>query len=282
MDSLYKNNYTINYKGNLISLKSPKVMGIINLTPDSFYDQSRVLTNWQQQIDAQINDGADFLDLGGYSSRPGAEDISIQEECDRVLPVVEYLLKHFPKIPISVDTFRAKVAEMALNAGVGIINDISGGNLDPEIIPLIIKNQCIYIAMHLKGSPQNMQDNPVYENVTLEVVKHLSEIKEKLHQEGLCNLIVDPGFGFGKTIEHNYTLLKQFTQLQLLQVPILGGVSRKSMIYKSLQTTANEALNGTSVLHTLLLQKGCNILRVHDVKAAKEVITLLQLSGELT
>jgi dihydropteroate synthase len=266
-------NYQLNYKGTLISLSEPKIMGVINLTPDSFYEQTRY-QNVNKVIDTigeMIEEGVDIVDFGAYSTRPGAEDITVQEELDRLLPVLEFVVKYFPHLYISVDTFRYQVAQQALNYGVGIINDVMGGKYDKKMWEVILENQCIYIAMHTQGTPQNMQDNPNYQNVSLEVTQELSEVKYELFGKGFNNLVVDPGFGFGKTLAHNYELLQNLEQLHTLQLPILVGVSRKSMIYKLLDTTAHKALNGTTVLNTIALLKGANILRVHDVKEAVEV-----------
>jgi len=273
INMLSHKNYQLNYKGTLISLREPKIMGVINLTPDSFYEQTRH-QNVNKVLDTvgkMLEEGVDILDFGAYSTRPGALDISIEEELDRLLPVLELVNKNFPQLYISVDTFRHQVAQQALNYGAGIINDVMGGKYDPEMWDVVLQNQCIYIAMHTQGTPQNMQDNPSYQNVTVEVTQELSIVKHELFARGFNNLVIDPGFGFGKTLAHNYELMQNLEQLQLLQVPVLVGVSRKSMIYKLLQTTPKQALNGTTVLNTVALLKGANILRVHDVLEAVEV-----------
>lgn len=276
-ESFLNINHHINYKGKLIALSAPKIMGVINATPDSFYAESRVqkMDQLKSEVDLMVAEEVDIIDVGGYSSRPGAQEVSVQEEMDRVLPVLTFIKAQYPGVLLSVDTFRAKVAQEALNSGAGIINDIAAGNLDAEMHDLILKTQCVYIAMHMQGTPATMQNSPQYSDVCLEVYKSLSRIKNKLHGSGFNNLILDPGFGFGKTLDHNYEMLQNFEHFTHLNLPLLAGVSRKSMIYKILQNTPQEALNGTTVLHTLLLQKGANILRVHDVKAAKEVVKLL-------
>jgi len=266
-------NYQLNYKGTLISLSEPKIMGVINLTPDSFYEQTRH-KNVNKVIDTvgkMIEDGVDIVDFGGYSTRPGADDISVQEELDRLLPVVSQVMQDFPNLFISVDTFRYQVAQEVLQSGVGIINDIMGVVADEKMLDVVLNHQCIYIAMHIQGTPQTMQVNPNYKNVTIEVTQDLSKIKYDLQSKGFNNLVIDPGFGFGKTIEHNYELMQNLNHLQVLNLPILVGISRKSMIYKLLKTTPQQALNGTTALNIVALLKGANILRVHDVKEAVEV-----------
>lgn len=266
-------NFQLNYKGTLISLSEPKIMGVINLTPDSFYEQTRHqnVNKVIDEVGKMIEDGADIIDFGGYSSRPGAMDIGVQEELDRLLPVVSQVMQDFPNLFISVDTFRYQVAQEVLQRGVGIINDIMGVVADEKMLEVVLNHQCIYIAMHIQGSPQNMQVNPQYKNVTVEVTQELSEVKFKLQSKGFNNLVIDPGFGFGKTLEHNYELMQNLNHLQVLNLPILVGISRKSMIYKLLKSTPSQALNGTTALNTVALLKGANILRVHDVKEAVEV-----------
>jgi dihydropteroate synthase len=273
INMLSHKNYQLNYKGTLISLSEPKIMGVINLTPDSFYEQTRH-KNVNKVIDTvgkMIEDGVDIVDFGGYSTRPGADDISVQEELDRLLPVVSQVMQDFPNLFISVDTFRYQVAQEVLQSGVGIINDIMGVVADEKMLDVVLNHQCIYIAMHIQGTPQTMQVNPNYKNVTIEVTQDLSKIKYDLQSKGFNNLVIDPGFGFGKTIEHNYELMQNLNHLQVLNLPILVGISRKSMIYKLLKTTPQQALNGTTALNIVALLKGANILRVHDVKEAVEV-----------
>ncbi|TBO39875.1 dihydropteroate synthase [Pedobacter kyonggii] len=268
---------SLNIKGKLIDLSSPKVMGILNITPDSFYSSSRTksideaLTKGAQFL----NEGATFIDIGGYSSRPGAKDISTNEEVDRLVPVVESLVKTFPEAVISIDTFRAKVAEETIRAGAHIINDIAAGDMDDQMFETVAKLQVPYMIMHMKGTPQNMQQNPVYDNVLLEVIDYLAKKVAALRALHVHDVIIDPGFGFGKTIEHNYELLNQLEAFKIFKLPILVGFSRKGMIYKTLGNSAAEALNGTSVLNTIALQKGAGILRVHDVKEAVECVHLV-------
>lgn len=272
---------SLNIKGKLIDLSSPKVMGILNITPDSFYSNSRTksideaLTKTAQFLD----EGAAFIDIGGYSSRPGAKDISTSEEVDRLVSVVESLVKAFPEAVISIDTFRAKVAEETISAGAHIINDIAAGDMDEQMFETVAKLQVPYMMMHMQGTPQNMQQNPVYANVLLEVIDYLAKKVAALKALHVHDVIIDPGFGFGKTIEHNYELLKQLEAFKIFKLPILVGFSRKGMIYKALSTSAAEALNGTSVLNTIALQKGAGILRVHDVKEAVECVKLVGMLG---
>ncbi|MCC4212825.1 dihydropteroate synthase [Leeuwenhoekiella parthenopeia] len=269
---------SINCKGNLIDLSTPRVMGILNLTPDSFYEGSRfthadaVLA----QTEKMLTEGADFIDVGAYSSRPGAADISVDEELSRLLPVVEVLIKNFPNLLISVDTFRSKVAKQAVQAGAALINDISAGHLDENMLTTIAALQVPYIMMHMKGNPQTMNNLAQYNDLVKEVIYYLSERIAAARALGINDVIVDPGFGFAKTIAHNFELLNKSEQLQMLDVPVLMGVSRKSMIYKTLDVSAAEALNGTTVLNVVALQKGASILRVHDVKPAVEAVRLLQ------
>lgn len=269
---------SINCKGNLIDLSTPRVMGILNLTPDSFYEGSR-FTHTDAvlaQTEKMLAEGADFIDVGAYSSRPGAADISVDEELSRLLPVVEVLIKNFPNLLISVDTFRSKVAKQAVQAGAAMVNDISAGHLDENMLATVAALQVPYIMMHMKGTPQTMKNLAQYDDLLKEVIYYLSERIAAARALGINDLIVDPGFGFAKTIAHNFELLNKSEQLQMLDVPVLIGVSRKSMIYRTLGVSAAEALNGTTVLNTIVLQKGASILRVHDVKPAVEAVRLLQ------
>jgi dihydropteroate synthase len=268
---------SLNIKGKLIDLSTPKVMGILNITPDSFYSNSRTKSIDEALIKAAqfLHEGATFIDIGGYSSRPGAKDISTSEEVDRLVPVVESLTKEFPEAIISIDTFRAKVAQETILAGAHIINDIASGEMDNLMFETVAKLQVPYIMMHMQGTPQNMQQNPVYNNVLLEVIDYLAEKIAALRALHIHDVIIDPGFGFGKTTGHNYELLSQMEAFQIFKLPILVGFSRKGMIYKTLGTSAAEALNGTSVLNTIALQKGAGILRVHDVKEAVECVKLV-------
>ncbi|MBB6238513.1 dihydropteroate synthase [Pedobacter sp. AK013] len=272
---------SLNIKGKLIDLSTPKVMGILNITPDSFYSNSRTksIDEALSKAAQYLSEGATFIDIGGYSSRPGAKDISTNEEVDRLVPVVENLVKTFPEAVISIDTFRAKVAQETISAGAHIINDIAAGDMDEQMFETVAKLQVPYIMMHMQGTPQNMQQNPVYSNVLLEVIDYLAKKIAALKALHIHDVIIDPGFGFGKTIEHNYELLKQMEAFKIFKLPVLVGFSRKGMIYKTLGTTAAEALNGTTVLNTIALQKGARILRVHDVKEAVECVQLVEMLG---
>ena len=269
---------TLNIGGELMDLSEPKVMGIINITPDSFFSGSRVNTNHEilKQAEKMLAEGADFLDLGAYSSRPGAQDISEAEEEARLLPAVALIHKEFKEAFISVDTFRAGVAEKAIHTGAHIINDISGGNLDSKMFETVGKLKVPYILMHMKGTPQNMQSQNHYDDMMEEILYYFSEKIHQLKAYGVHDIILDPGFGFAKDITQNFSLLKHLAIFKILGFPVLAGLSRKSMIWKTLDITADEALNGTTVLNTLALQNGAAILRVHDVKAAKESISLYQ------
>ena len=266
----------LNIKGSLLDLSSPKIMGILNVTPDSFYDGG-VYSNEKEvlkQVEKMILDGVDIIDIGGYSSKPGAKKITIKEEEKRVLPIIKLIYKTFKKTIISVDTFRSEIAEKSINAGASIINDISGGDFDNNIYKIAERYKAPYIMMHMKGDPSNMQINPTYQNINYEIIKNLSKKIDFAQKKGVCDIIIDPGFGFGKTIEHNYQILNNLKLYKVLHKPILIGVSRKSMIYKLLKTDPSKALNGTTALNTIALINGANILRVHDVKQANEVIKL--------
>ena len=266
----------INIRGRLFDLSKPKVMGILNLTPDSFYDGGvhNEINKIEDHVNKMVNDGMDILDIGGYSSKPGAKNISVDEELSRVIPILKHIRKIFPELVISIDTFRSKIASASLNEGADIINDISGGTLDKNMMSVVAKNNCPYILMHMQGNPQNMQNNPSYENVTLEIIQYLAQRIKIAHDNNIVDIIVDPGFGFGKTLEHNFEILNNLEKFNVLDTPILAGFSRKSMIYKTLKTSSKKALNGTSSLNTIALTKGAKILRVHDVKEAKECIIL--------
>ena len=272
----------LNIKGNTLDLSSPKIMGVLNVTPDSFYDGG-VYSNEKKillQVEKMISDGADIIDIGGFSSKPGAKTISVKEEEKRVIPIIKLINNTFNKIIISVDTFRAEIAEKSLNEGASIINDISGGNLDKNIYQIANKYRVPYIMMHMKGVPANMQANPKYENINYEIIKDFSYKIDLAEKKGVCDIIIDPGFGFGKSIEHNYQILNNIKLYTVLKKPILVGISRKSMIYKLLKTDPSKALNGTTSLNTIALINGANILRVHDVKEAKEVIKLYSFLKE--
>jgi dihydropteroate synthase len=269
-------NMTLNINGSLFDLSSPKVMGILNVTPDSFYDGGNFSNHNEiiKYVSKMISEGADIIDVGGYSSRPGAKNISVKEEEDRVIPIVKLISKTFRKTIISVDTFRSEIATKALDSGASIINDISGGELDPQMYKSVGQFKAPYIIMHMKGNPSNMQDDPKYNNVVVEVIKNLSNKINKAENSGIIDVLIDPGFGFGKTLKHNYKLLNDLKLFKILERPILAGLSRKSMIYKILKNSPEEALTGTISLNTIALINGANILRVHDVKEAKETIKL--------
>jgi len=269
---------TINAAGKLIELDTPKVMGIINITPDSFFSESRK-TNVEdavKQAGKMLADGADFLDIGAYSSRPGAVDITVQEELDRLLPIVEAIAADFPEAVMSIDTFRAKIAEEAIKAGAHIINDISGGELDEEMFPTVARLNVPYILMHMKGTPQNMVYQAQYEDVFNEVTDYFVKKYYQLRQLGVHDVILDPGFGFAKKSEHSYALMNRLQDFKILGLPVLVGISRKRMIYGLTGGTAAEALNGTTVLNAIALTKGADILRVHDVKEAVEAVKIWQ------
>ena len=274
---------SINCKGTLIDLSTPKVMGILNLTPDSFFDGGKYSHNDAVllQVEKMLSEGATFIDVGGYSSRPGAVHISEEEELSRVLPIIELLTSYFNNICISVDTFRSKVALKSIKKGAAIINDISGGNADENMFQTAVNLKVPYIAMHMQGTPQTMQKNPVYQNITQEILKDFSEKAFLLKKMGLNDLIFDVGFGFGKTLEHNYELLQNLDLFQYLDCPILTGISRKSMLYNPINTSAENALNATTVANTIALQKGTQILRVHDVKEAVEAIKIVSLLNNI-
>jgi dihydropteroate synthase len=268
---------SINCRGQLLNFNTPVVMGIINTTPDSFYDNSR-----KNQIDAildtaskMLQDGATILDIGGQSTRPGSERVSATDELKRVLPAIEAIHGAFPNAILSIDTFYASVAEAAVKAGAHIINDVSAGSIDENLIPVVARLQVPYVLMHMQGNPQIMQINPTYENVVLEVFDTLNRQLKALTQKGINDIIIDPGFGFGKTIAHNFQLLQELAYFHHLQKPLLIGLSRKGTIYKTLNITADEALNGTTVLNTISLLQGAHILRVHDVKEAAQAIKLV-------
>lgn len=269
---------TINCKGKLIDLSTPKVMGILNLTPDSFYDGGKYKNESEilSQVYTMLKHGATFIDIGAYSSRPDAQHISEKEELNRLIPIISLILKEFPEAIISVDTFRSQVAKQAIEAGAAIINDISAGKLDKDMLETVAKLQVPYVMMHMKGTPQTMQQQTTYENLIKEVLFYFSERIAKAKALGIVDLIVDPGFGFAKTKEQSFEILKHLDLFKTLEKPILSGVSRKSMIYKTLENSPKEALNGTTVLNTIALQKGTSILRVHDVKEAVECIKLLE------
>lgn len=267
---------TINCKGQLIDLSTPKVMGILNITPNSFFDggmyknESEVLS----RVEKMISEGATFIDVGAYSSKPSAEFVSEKEEIERIIPFVDSIIKHFPNAILSIDTFRSEVAKACIESGAAIINDISAGLLDDKMLETIAKYKTPYIMMHMKGTPQTMQKFIQYDDIVKEILFYFSERIAAARHLGINDLIVDPGFGFAKTTEQNYEVFKKMDLFELFELPVLIGVSRKSMIYKTLNFSAEEALNGTTVLNAIALTKGANILRVHDVKEAMECVTL--------
>jgi len=269
---------TINCKGNLIDLSTPKVMGVINLTPDSFYDGGKLTSEKEILLKANkmLQEGATFLDLGAYSSRPGAQFVSEKEEIHRLLPVIKILLNEFPETLLSIDTFRSNVANESIYAGASLINDISAGSLDDHMFKIIAQHQVPYVMMHMRGTPETMMQNTDYTDLTKEVIYYFSERIAKARSFGINDLIIDPGFGFSKTLDQNYELFNDLELFRYLNVPLLIGISRKSMIQKKIKTTAADSLNGTTALHAIAIQKDVSILRVHDVKEAFETINLLQ------
>ncbi|MFL2578663.1 MAG: dihydropteroate synthase [Parvicellaceae bacterium] len=275
-DTYLLDNYSINFKGNLISLSRPVVMSILNTTPDSFFDGGKYnsIEKALKKVEKDLNQGATIIDIGGYSTKPGGNKVTIDEEIRRTIPYIEKIVDIFPEINISIDTFRGKVAALAIDAGAGMINDVSAWNIDKEMFETIKKYNVPYVLMHMKGEPKNMQDNPRYENVTKEVIKFLSEKLNMLNSHGISDVIIDPGFGFGKTNADNYKLLKNIELLKVFKAPILAGISRKSMIYKTLKINKLDSINGTTALNMFALSKGAKILRVHDVKQAMECIYL--------
>ena len=268
---------TINCHGKLIDLSSPKVMGILNVTPNSFYDGGKYSDekSMLSQVEKMISEGATFIDIGAYSSKPSAEFVSEEEEISRLMPIIQLVLKHFPRTLLSVDTFRANVAKAGIENGACLINDISAGSLDDNMMQTVAELQVPYSMMHIKGNPQTMQSLAHYENITKEILLYFSEKVAQARSLGINDLIIDPGFGFAKTLEQNFEVMNNLELFQMLELPMLVGISRKSMIYKTLETSADFALNGTTVLNTIALQKNANILRVHDVKEAMETIKLV-------
>lgn len=268
---------TINCRGNLIDLATPKIMGILNVTPNSFYDGGKYSNETEilYQVEVMLDEGATFIDIGAYSSKPNAEFVSEQEELQRIVPVVNLILKHFPEAMLSIDTFRSEVAKACIENGAELINDISAGSLDEKMMEIVSQYQLPYVMMHMRGNPQTMQTLTQYDNIVQEMLLYFSEKVAQARSFGINDLILDPGFGFfAKTTEQNYEVLQKLELFQMLELPILAGVSRKSMIYKVLNTNSQEALNGTTFLNTIALTKGAGILRVHDVKEAMECVTL--------
>ena len=269
---------TINCLGQLIDLTAPKVMGILNLTPNSFYDGGQYIAEKSilMHVEKMLIEGATFIDIGAYSSKPNADFVSQKDELERLLPIVQLILKHFHSTLISIDTFRSEVARLALDHGAAMINDIAAGNLDENMMQTIAQFQVPYVMMHMKGTPQTMTALAQYDDIVKEMLLYFSEKVSLARSFGINDLIIDPGFGFAKTLDQNYEILQKLDLFKILEVPILIGISRKSMVYKILETSAQEALNGTTVLNTIALTKGANILRVHDVKEAVESVKLFQ------
>ena len=267
----------INCNGKLIDISTPKVMGILNVTPNSFYDggKHKEINSIIHQVDKMLSEGADFIDIGAYSSKPSAEFVSEEEEIKRLVPIVKSLVETFPNIVLSVDTFRAQVAKASVENGVAMVNDIAAGLLDDKMLETVAELKVPYIMMHMRGNPQTMQSLTDYNDIVKELIFYFSERIQKARSFGILDIIIDPGFGFAKTLEQNYEVLHKMELFSMLELPILAGISRKSMIYKVLEKTPQEALNGTSVLNTIALQKGAKILRVHDVKEAVECIKLV-------
>ena len=267
---------TINCKGQLIDLSKPKVMGILNVTPNSFFDGGKYKNADEivAQVQKMLSEGSTFIDIGAYSSKPNAEFVTVEEEIARIVPIVELLVQQFPNILISIDTFRPEVAEACILKGASLINDISAGKLDDLMLGVVAKYKVPYIMMHMRGTPQTMTTLTQYEDVVKEVLLYFSERIAAARSLGINDLIIDPGFGFAKTLEQNYEVLQKMELFQQLELPILSGISRKSMIYKVLNTNASESLNGTTTLNTISLVRGASILRVHDVKEAVECVTL--------
>jgi dihydropteroate synthase len=278
-DTFFETKSTLNCRGKIINLSTPLVMGVINLGPDSFYDGGRTRTSWDvlKLAGKLLGEGAAILDLGAASSRPGAHLVSASTERRRIIPAIELLVKEFPEAILSVDTYNASIAREAIEKGAHIINDISAGEFDKEMFETIAQLQVPYIMMHMKGKPENMQENPVYEDVIREITLYFARKVNQLRDFGVHDIIIDPGFGFGKSLEDNYRILNKLDYLKIFELPILVGVSRKSMINKVLGTLPDQALNGTTVLNTIALQKGANILRVHDAREAAEAVKIIEL-----
>jgi dihydropteroate synthase len=276
-DILFQPKITLQSKGKLLLIERPWIMGIMNITPDSFYSGSRFNSSPDLLLkvaEKMIREGADILDVGGYSSRPNAENVSESEELSRTIKGVEAIKNYFPDVLVSIDTFRSKIAVEAVNAGADIVNDISSGELDENMIPLVGKLSVPYISMHMKGNPETMQAQTDYKNVLLEIMNYFSKKMQFCNKAGIKDVIIDPGIGFAKTLKQNYWILRNLAYFKTIQAPILVGLSRKSLIYNSLKIKPEEALNGTTALHMAALLKGANILRVHDVKEAKETVNL--------
>jgi len=277
-NTVFQQKLTLNVRGTLLDLSKPKIMGILNLTPDSFYDGGRnnSLENALRKAEQLVSEGADLLDLGAYSSRPGAEHISEEVEFERMIPVIRAIAKEFPKALLSVDTFRSGIAKAAIGEGADMINDISAGSMDPAMFKTVAELKVPYILMHMRGTPQTMASETNYTDLIVELAQYFAEKIQELKELGVKDLIIDPGFGFAKTLEQNYELLGKLEHLKITGHPVLAALSRKSMVYKLLDTDAEHALNGTTVANTIALMNGANILRVHDVLAAKEAVKIVE------
>ncbi|MFI5219387.1 MAG: dihydropteroate synthase [Bacteroidia bacterium] len=275
-DSVFRSEYTVNCNDKLLDLSTPKVMGVLNLTPDSFFDGGKFMEEKKMlgQVEKMLNEGAAIIDVGAVSTRPGSKPVSIKTEIERLIPAMKTLVKKFPTAVFSADTFRSIVAVKAIEAGAAIVNDISGGEMDKKMFQTVGELKVPYILMHMKGTPQTMQKKPVYKDVVKELIDFFQKRIFQLRKAGVHDIIIDPGFGFGKTTKHNYEILRNLSLFKMLDCPVLVGISRKSMINKVLKTIPENALNGTTVLNTIALVNGAKILRVHDVKEAVEAVTL--------
>ena len=280
MNYILKQIYSFNCNGKLLDFTIPKVMGILNITPDSFYDGGKYSNNEKilNQVERMLSEGADFIDVGAVSTRPGAKIPDVKEELRRLLPALEIIFKKYNNINISIDTFRSEVVDtVAKNFRICIINDVSGGGFDEKLFESVARNELAYVLMHIQNQPENMQNNPKYKNVVDEIIMYFSEKLEKLYSFGIKDIIIDPGFGFGKTLEHNYEILSKLENFRIFKQPILVGVSRKSMIYKLLNINSEKSLNATTIINTIALMKNAKILRVHGVKEAKEAIKIINM-----
>lgn len=277
-DKIFQVKNTLNLRGNLVSLETPAVMGIVNVTPDSFYSASRKSEEFEliESAGQMLEEGALILDIGGYSSRPGAADITVSEERERVTKAISIIIREFPEVYISIDTFRSEVATAAVDSGACIINDISGGNLDSQMFDTVARLNIPYVMMHMKGTPQNMVQQSAYNQILKDISLYFAEKVNALRSKGVKDIILDPGFGFAKTAAQSYEVLRNLDYFKALQLPLLAGLSRKSMIYKTLEVTPEESLNGTTALNMVALVNGASILRVHDVKEAYETIQLFK------
>jgi dihydropteroate synthase len=279
MDSFFETKSTINCRGKIINLSTPLVMGVVNLGPDSFYDGGKYITKWDvmKRVEKLLSEGAAILDLGAATTRPGAQLVDAATERKRLMPALDVVVKEFPEAIISIDTYNSVIAREAIEKGAHIINDISAGTFDPLMFPTIAHLQVPYIIMHIKGTPENMQVNPVYDDLIREITLYFAEKVSQLRALGVHDLIIDPGFGFGKTVEDNYRLLNKLDYFKIFELPILAGISRKSMVNRVLKTDPAKALNGTTILNTIALQKGASILRVHDAREALEAVKIVEM-----